>query len=111
MSKCYVHQKIASTRNCSKCSKAICRECVFEEVVSSRVLRSTQVDREIEYDYDFFCPHCFITYAENKGYNLGSQGVYFRFKKSPSIMGVIFLWSLFAIGFTINFFFPIGYIL
>jgi len=80
-------------------------------MVSSRVLRSTRVDREIEYDYDFYCPHCFTTYAEDKGYNLGSRGVFFRFKKSPSLIGIIILWALFTIGFIINFFFPIGYVL
>ncbi len=111
MTKCYIHSKKASTRNCNECSKAICHECTFQEVISSRVTRHSSYDRVVELDYNFYCPDCFITYSESAGYNKSSRGVYFRFKKSPSLIGLIILWSFFIGGLIINIFFPIGYIL
>ncbi|NHJ48548.1 MAG: hypothetical protein FK733_12255, partial [Asgard group archaeon] len=112
MSKCYIHSNKTSVRHCSDCGKSICRECVFQEVVASRVIRySRQYGSEVEHDYDFFCPNCFISFAHKKGYDQGSRGVYFRFTKSPSLIGLIILWGFLAMGFIVNIFFPIGYIL
>ncbi len=111
MAKCYIHSKKASTRNCSECSKAICHECTFQEVISSRVTRHSSYDRVVELDYNFYCPNCFITYSEFTGYDKGSRGVFFRFKNSPSLIGLIILWTFFIGGLVINIFFPIGYIL
>jgi hypothetical protein len=112
MTKCYIHKSKNSVRNCSECGKAMCRDCVFQEVVASRVTRySYQYGSEVEHDYDFYCPNCFLGFAEEKGYNQSPRGVYFRFSKSPSIIALIILWSSLILGFVVNIFFPIGYIL
>ncbi len=111
MAKCYIHKGKTSVRNCTDCGKAICRDCVFEERVATRILRSSRYYSEYEHDYDFYCPNCFISYAQEKGFDKGSKGVFFRFNKSPSILGLVVMWSFFFLGFTINFFFPIGYVL
>ena len=109
MSKCYIHSKKSASRSCSECGKSICHECTFEEVVRSRLTRYTSVDREVEIDYAFYCPHCFLDLAERKGYYKSSRGVFFRISKSPSILFLIFLWSSFLAGLVVNIFFPIGY--
>jgi hypothetical protein len=94
MAKCYIHSQKASVRNCSECAKSICRDCVFQEVVASRVIRySRQYGSEVEHDYDFYCPDCFLSFAREKGFDKGSQGVYFRFTKSPSLTALIILWA------------------
>jgi len=96
MAKCYIHTKKGGTHNCSTCSKSICRECTFQEVVSSRLIRTYRGRSDYEYDYEFFCPNCFLDYAEGKGYHKSSRGVLLRWNHS---------------GLAINFFFPIGYVL
>ena len=111
MAKCYIHSKKASTRNCSECGKAICHECTFQEVVSTRITRYSRYDKEVEQDYSFYCPNCFITYSKSVGYDQTSRGVFFRIKNSPSLIGLIILWSFFIGGLIINIIFPIGYIL
>ncbi len=112
MARCYIHPQKASVRSCSECSKSICRDCVFQEVVASRVIRSSyRYGSEVEHDYDFYCPNCFISFAKEKGFDKGSRGVYFRFNKSPSLVALIILWSFLILGFIINIFFPIGYVL
>ncbi len=112
MTKCYIHSDKNSVRICSECGKSICRECVFQEVVASRVVGySYRYGSEVEHDYDFYCPNCFIPFAKDKGYDQSSRGVYFRFKKSPSLIGLIIMWGFLIMSFVINIFFPIGYIL
>ncbi|NHJ31697.1 MAG: zinc ribbon domain-containing protein [Asgard group archaeon] len=111
MANCYIHTNKGSTRNCSTCSKAICRECTFQEVVSSRVVGTYRGRTDYEYDYDFFCPDCFQDFAEDKGYHKSSRGVMLRFKHSPNKFAFIILWTFFIGGLVINFFFPIGYVL
>jgi predicted nucleic acid-binding Zn ribbon protein len=111
MANCYIHSDRGSSRTCSVCSKPICRECTFEEVVSSRLIRTYQGRSEYEYDYDFFCPNCFVGYAKGKGYHRGSRGVMFRYNQSPSKGALIVMWLFFIGGLVINFFFPIGYVL
>ena len=111
MANCYIHTNRSSTRHCSTCSKAICRECTFEEVVSSRLISTYRGKSEYEYDYEFFCPYCFINYAKEKGYHKGSRGVMFRYNQSPAKGALIVMWLFFIGGLVINFFFPIGYVL
>ncbi|MBK5114678.1 MAG: zinc ribbon domain-containing protein [Candidatus Heimdallarchaeota archaeon] len=111
MANCYIHTNKGGTHNCSTCSKSICRECTFQEVVSSRVVRTYRGRSDYEYDYEFFCPHCFLDYAEGKGYHKSSRGVMLRWNKSPNKGALIVLWSFFIGGLIINFFFPIGYVL
>jgi hypothetical protein len=112
LSNCYIHKEKASVRNCSECAKSICQDCVFQEVVASRVTRySRQYGSEVELDYGFFCPDCFLSFAREKGFDKGSHGVYFRFTKSPSLTALIILWTSLIIGFVVNIFFPIGYVL
>jgi hypothetical protein len=111
MANCYIHTNKGSTHNCSTCSKSICRECTFQEVVSSRVISTYRGRSDYEYDYEFFCPHCFLGYAEGKGYHKSSRGVMLRWKHSPNKGALIVLWSFFIGGLVINFFFPIGYVL
>ncbi len=111
MTNCYIHTNKGSTHHCSTCSKAICRECTFEEVVSSRLISTYRGRSEYEYDYEFFCPYCFTTYAKEKGYHKGSRGVMFRYNQSPAKGALIILWLFFFGGLAINFFFPIGYVL
>ncbi|NHK30976.1 MAG: zinc-ribbon domain-containing protein [Asgard group archaeon] len=112
MAKCYIHSQKASVRNCSECAKSICQDCVFQEVVASRVTRySRQYGNEVELDYGFFCPDCFISFAREKGFDKGTRGVYFRFTKSPSLIALIILWGSIVMGFVVNIFFPIGYVL
>lgn len=111
MAKCYIHSDKGSIRNCSTCSKAICRECTFQEVVSSRLIATYRGRSDYEYDYEFFCPNCFIDFAEEKGYDKSSRGVMLRWNKSPNKGAFIVLWLFFIGGLVINFFFPIGYVL
>lgn len=103
MSNCYVHPEKTATRSCYECGKPICHHCVFQEVISSRVTRYTSVDREIEINYGFYCPTCFIPYAEKKGYDKGPVGALIRVKGSPNktIFGI--LWIFFLLGFVFNF--------
>ncbi|NPE09231.1 MAG: zinc ribbon domain-containing protein [Asgard group archaeon] len=111
MANCYIHTSKGGTHNCSTCSKSICRECTFQEVVSSRVIRTYRGRSDYEYDYEFFCPNCFLDYAEGKGYHKSSRGVLLRWNHSPNKGAFIVLWTFFIGGLTINFFFPIGYVL
>lgn len=111
MAKCYIHTNKGGTHNCSTCSKSICLECTFQEVVSSRLIRTYRGRSDYEYDYEFFCPNCFLSFAEEKGYHKSSRGVLFRVKHSPNKGAFFILWSFFIGGLIINFFFPIGYVL
>ena len=111
MAKCYIHSNKSGTHNCSTCSKSICRECTFQEVVSSRLIRTYRGRSDYEYDYEFFCPDCFLGYAEGKGYHKSSRGVMLRWNKSPNKGALIILWTFFIGGLIINIFFPIGYVL
>lgn len=111
MAKCYIHSKKSASRGCSECGKPICNDCTFEEVVRSRTTRYSRIDRVVEMDYEFYCPHCYLDLASRKGYDKSSRGVFFRFKKSPSILLLSFLWISFFAGVIINIFFPIGYTL
>ena len=111
MSKCYIHKNKAATRNCTDCGKSICIDCTFQEVIASRVIRTYRNQRDMEYDYGFYCPDCFIKLSKKKGYDRGPRGVYFRFNNSTTILGNSILWSFFIGGLIINIFFPIGYVL
>jgi len=111
MAKCYIHSKKGGTHNCSTCSKSICRECTFQEVVSSRLIRTYRGRTDYEYDYEFFCPNCFLDYAKDKGYHKSSRGVLLRWNQSPGKWAVIVLWTTFIGGLVVNIFFPIGYVL
>ena len=111
MSKCYIHPKKNSIHVCIECSKSICHECTFQEVIASRTIRTYRNQRDMEYDYGFYCPNCFITRSKEKGYDKVPRGVYFRFNNSTTILGNTILWSFFIGGLIINIFFPIGYIL
>ena len=111
MAKCAIHKNKESVRYCSDCGKSMCRDCVFQQKVATRVTRSTRYDTEYEHDFDFYCPNCFLNYGKERGYDLGSKGVFFRYKNSPSKIGLFILWGFFLMGFIVNFFFPIGYVL
>ena len=111
MAKCYIHSNKAATRNCTDCGRSICFDCTFQEVIASRVIRTYRNQRDMEYDYGFYCPHCFIKLSKEKGYDRGPRGIYFRFNNSTTILGNSILWSFFIGGLIVNIFFPIGYIL
>lgn len=104
---CYIHPDRPATRSCTECGISICRLCTFEEVIGRRVLRTTSIDIEVQLDYGFFCPSCFIHYAEKEGYH-NPKGALTRYRPYRGL--IVSLWFFFILGFVANFFmFGFGY--
>ena len=114
MSYCIIHPNKPSTRKCTDCATNICRNCTFEEVVRSRTTSYSSVDRVIQQDYGFFCPTCFISYAEQIGYQKGTKGMLFDTKrtKAGGFTLIFPFWMLFSMGILTNLvIFPWGLVL
>lgn len=114
MTYCTTHPTMPATRQCTDCRTDICRNCTFEEVVKTRITAYSMYDSVTQRDYGFFCPRCFVNYAEKIGYHKGTKGMLFDTKRTK--MGdftLIFpFWILFIFGALSNFIiFPYGFIL
>lgn len=111
MVNCTTHPDRNATRKCYECGKSICRLCLTQEVVGSRITSYSSIDTVTQVDYGFFCPSCFVRYGKEKHYHKGTKGAITRFK-ARNKYPVTFFWILFIVGIVVNLFsYPNGFYL